>query len=209
MRSANIYNRKAAFLAWKNSSSWKFDDANQTTLPIATTDLVDGQEDYTMPSNTLSIERVEVLNAAGDGQLLRRMTKEEVMDGSLTEYYETDGLPRYWRLEGQSVLLKPAPATGSVTITAGLRIYFSRDISALTESAYRNITTEPGFHINFHPYVAFGAAVDYGVSKSYTQEKMANLRIGLMEYQRDLENYYAKRDDSYPTKIRPSVRGAL
>jgi len=214
LRSANTYYRKAAYLIWKNAAGWEFDDSTYTTLPIATCDLVAAQQDYALPTSALDIQRVEVLNSAGDYILLNRMTKEEVTEEALSEYYSTNGLPKYYDLVGNSLLLYPAPASANVTTTAGLKVYLSRDISApsnfsSTPGAYRTISQEPGFHVNFHPYIAYGVAIDYGVSKNYTQEKMANLRLALKEYEQSIATYYAERDRDYPTKFRPSVRSSI
>lgn len=209
VRSANVYNRKVGYLAWKNASGWEFDDSNYSTLPIATTTLVDEQQDYSIPSNALDIERVEVMDNSGDYVLLNRMNKSEIRDEALSEYYKTSGLPKYYDVVGNSLMLYPKPSASNVTLVAGLKVYLQRDISALTEGSYRNILTEPGFHINFHPYIAYGVAIDYGIAKNYTTEKMNSLRVALKEYSADIENYYAQRDRDYPTKFRPTVRSSI
>ena len=51
---------------WKMVGDWEFDDTNQTTLPIATADLVANQQDYELPSSAQKLERVEVKNQDGD-----------------------------------------------------------------------------------------------------------------------------------------------
>lgn len=209
-RSANNYYRKVAYLIWRNANGWEFDDSNYTTLPIATTTLVDARQDYALPSNALDIQRVEVMKSNGDYVLLSRMNKNEVKEEALSEYYSTNGLPKYYDLIGNSLFLYPAPSTEQVTAAEGLKIYLSRDISApTTPGAFRDISQEPGFHINFHPYIACGVAVDYGTSKNYVAEKMQNLRLALKEYEVGISEYYAKRDRDYPTKFRPSVRSSI
>lgn len=213
VRSAKAYTRKVGYLAWKNASGWDFDDSNYTTLPIATADLVDAQQDYALPTNIFDVQRVEVLDSSGNYVLLNRMTKEEVKDESLSEYYETNGLPKYYDVTGNSLLLYPAPASDNVTTTNGIKLYVSRDVSAPTmttgSGAFREITTEPGFQVSFHPYIACGCAVDYGIAKNYTAEKMANLRLALKEYEAGITSYYAERDRDYPTRFRPSVRSSI
>ena len=213
VRSAKTYCRKAGYLAWQNASGWKFDDSNYTSLPIATTTLVNGQGDYAMPTGILDIDRVEVLDDSGDYKLLNRMTKKEVKEYAISEYYKTDGLPKYWYPEGNSIFLKPEPATGSVTMVEGLKLYLSRDITAPTmttgNGALREIITSPGFQVSFHPYVAIGCAVDYGVSKNYTQQKMDNLRASFREYESGIADYYSRRDREYPVKFRPAIRSSI
>ena len=210
VRSANIYYRNAAYLIWRNDSGWQFDDSNYTTLPIATADLVDGQQDYALPSDAFDVQRVEILDGNGDYVLLNRMDKEEVKNRAMSEYYKTDGLPRYYDMVGNSLMLYPAPKEDDVTLTAGIKLYLARDVSAPSNpGAYRDIDQSPGFLVSFHPYISAGCAVDYGVAKNYTQEKMINLRLTLKENEQGILEYYAKRDRDYPTKFRPAVRSSV
>lgn len=213
VRSAKTYYRKVGYLIWKVSGGWEFDDSNYATLPIATTLLVDGQQDYSLPSNALDVQRVEVKDDSGDYVLLNRMDKIEVKDEALSEYYKTNGMPKYYDIVGNSILLYPIPSASNVTLTNGLKLYLSRDVSTPTmttgSGAFREIDQEPGFHISFHPYIACGTAVDYGIAKNYTAEKMQNLRLSLKEYEQGINDYYAQRDRDYPTKLRPSVRSSI
>jgi hypothetical protein len=212
MRSAMTYYRKAAYYIWKNTAGWEFDDSNYTTLPIATTTLVDGQQDYSIPTNALDIQRVEVAASDGSYKLLNRTNKEEIQDSSLTSYYSTNGLPRYYDVIGNSIFLYPAPAAANVTLSAGLKLYLSRDVyttNLTIPDSYQQRTTEPGFHIDFHPFVAIGAALDYGVSNNYTKDKMDNLKALYQEYLTNIEYYYSRRDRDYPTKIRVSPRSSV
>ena len=43
-------------LIWESSGAWQYDDSNKTDLPIATTDLVAGQQDYELPSLARRVE---------------------------------------------------------------------------------------------------------------------------------------------------------
>lgn len=209
-RSANTYYRKAAYFIWRNTAGWEFDDSNYATLPTGTTTIVDKQQDYSLPTNALSIERVEVMGSDGIYKLITRIDKSDVTEEAMSEYYETAGMPRYYDLVGNSILLYPKPSTSYVTATAGLKIYLSRDVSVpTTPSAYRTISTEPGFQITFHPYLAYGVAYDYGVANNYTQDKMSLLKVALQEQEAQLSDYYAKRDRDYKTKFKPKVRSSV
>jgi len=151
-----------------------------------------------------------VLGIDGNYVVIERMDKAEVNDTAMSEYYETPGMPRYYDIFGNSVMLYPKPDTGVVTATKGLKIYLSRDISAPSNpGAYRNISTQPGFQITFHPYLAYGVALDYGVSKNYPQDKIALLKTALQEYEIQLSDYYSKRDRDYTTKFRPKIRSSI
>lgn len=217
VRSSKIYCRKVGYSIWRNASGWEFNDSNYVAttnnLPFALKDLVAAQQDYTIPTNVLGVQRAEVLRSDGRYVLLNRMTKEEVREHSMSEYYSTDGLPKYYEVRGNYVSLYPAPAAGNVTTTAGLKLYVSRDVTTPTMTtgggAHRTILEEPGFHIDFHPYIAVGCAIDYGVSKNYVKEKMDNLKASLKEYQENIENYYSQRDRDYPTKFRVNIRSSI
>ena len=40
--------------------NWKYDDSNNADLPILTTNLVASQQDYTLPTELIRIDRIEV-----------------------------------------------------------------------------------------------------------------------------------------------------
>jgi hypothetical protein len=209
MRSANIYYRKAAYYIWKNTNGWEFDDSNYSTLPVATSTLVDQQQDYTIPTDALDIQRVEILDNSGNYQLLDRINKETVTE-AMTNFFKTPAMPRYYDMVGNSILLYPAPAAANVTLSQGIKIYTARDVSTVgTPWVYRQMSQTPGFQIDFHPYIAIGAALDYGVSKNFVKEKMDNLKAVLQENQQNILDYYARRDRDYPVKFRPSPRGSV
>jgi len=205
-RSANLKTRDASFLFWKNSSMWEFDDSNQTDLPIATTLLVDEQRDYTIPTTTISIERVEVKDVNGEYQVLKQVDKSEATKTSFLEMFSTNGMPMYYDLMGNSIMLFPTPATGSVTLTAGLRIYLSRDIH---EFVITDTGTEPGFPAVFHPYVAWGAAFDYAVAKNMGPQRIQSLQLGLAKYEKMITDYYARRNRDKKPRIKPSTRSDI
>ena len=209
-RSAISYYRKAAYLIWRNTSGWEFDDSNYTNLPIATTDLVDSQQDYALPTGGLDVQRMEVLGSDGKWNLLTRIDKAEVTEDALTRWYSTSGLPRHYDIVANSLFLYPSPSSNNVTLTAGLKIYLTRDVSAPTNpGAYRNISQEPGFHPDFHPYISWGSALDYGIRNNYPVEKINNIRTQIDKYEKDIVDYYSERDRDYSPKFRPKTRSSV
>lgn len=205
-RSANSWTRNAVFEMWKNSGFWEFDDSNYTTLPTATCDLVDSQQDYSMPTNALDIQRVEVLDSSGNYQLLTQLDKSLINESSMSEYYETAGMPRYYDVMGNSVLLYPKPSSGNVTTTAGLKLYLARDIDAF---ATTDTTQEPGFPAPFHPYVAYGAAFDYAVAKNLDANKISTIRLGISSYQDAIKNHSVLKNRDIKVKIRRQLSNSI
>jgi len=143
----NIYYRRVNSWIWESTGTWEYDDSNFTDFPIATSTIVDEQQDYEIPSTAQKIDRVEVLDSDGNYQLLKPFDKSEIKSSSMSEYQETAGMPIYYDLVGRSVFLYPKPSTTYVTATKGLKLYFTRDID---EFAYTDTTTAPGFVSNFH-----------------------------------------------------------
>lgn len=204
-RSVNSKLRKAAFLMWKSDSSWEFDDSNYDTYAIATTALVDGQQTYTLPTELLDIQRVEVMDNDGNYHLIDQFVKEKI-GIALTEYNEEDGMPMYYDIMDGALFLYPAPSDSEVTTAAGLKIYLSRDIDEFDTT---DTTKEPGIKEIFHPYLAFSAAYDYAISKNMGQQRVQLLSNELTKYERSIEEYYSKRNKDYKVKLSPSSRSSI
>jgi hypothetical protein len=174
---------------WKASGDWQFDDKNQTTLPSATTTLVANQQDYQLPSTAQKIERVEVMNVDGNYIQLRPFDESEIEGTAMSEWYKDAGMPVYYDLKGESLILYPKPGAGYVTLAAGLKIYVSRNIVQFNSTA---TTQEPGFAINFHRLLPIGASIDYAVGKG--MDALAKNCIFLwQETDKDLGEFYSRR----------------
>ncbi len=198
-RNVNNWYRRTVAWIWENSADWEFDDSNLTTLPTATTDLVNGQQDYGLDTISQKIERVEVMDNSGDYQLMIPIDKEFVTKEAMSELYETDGMPIYYDMVGRSILLYPKPSTTETTLTAGLKIYVSRDVDQFVPG---DTTQEPGFANNFHRILSLGASYDYAVSKGLT-DKLNYLRGEITNIQKDMEDFYTERHTDFRPRIFP------
>lgn len=184
---------------WKSQDSWIFDDTNNSGLPQASQNLVDSQEAYDLPTGALKVRRVEVLDNSGDAHVLQPIREEEIGE-ALSEFAETDGLPRYYRLIKDQILLYPEPAAASVTTTNGLTIYFLREVD---EFAATDTTQEPGIPEPFHRILSLGAAYDFAIAKSLPQSQSL-----LLEKERlmvRMREFFATRHEASPPKLRPRV----
>ena len=174
---------------WKTTGDWQFDDTNQTTLPEATVDLVADQKDYGLPSTAQKLERVEVKDVNGNYQIVYPFDEAEIKNTAMSEYYETSGMPVRYDIKGRSLLLYPSPGTGYVTLTAGLKIYVSRDIVQFNSTA---TTQEPGFATNFHRLLPLGACIDYAVGKEMNQVAKNCIYL-YQETEKDMGEFYSRR----------------
>jgi hypothetical protein len=196
-RLLNVWYRVLDTKIWKAVGDWEFDDSNYSTLPDATTDLTAGQHDYALPSIARKIDRVEVLDANGDYQLLTPIDKSQVTAEAMSEFEEEDGMPEYYDMVGRSILLYPAPAAGSVTTTNGLRIYTPRDIVEFSSSA---TTREFGFDNHFHRFVTLGASYDWCLTNGL--KKTPILRQELDRMDADIQQFYGSQNRDYKSKFR-------
>ena len=198
-RLMNAWYRRAVSWIWEAENAWEFDDSNQTDLPIATTNLVAEQQDYEMPSDALTVNRVEVMDDEGNYKLLSPFDQSEQKASAMSEFEETAGFPRYYDLIGRSIFLFPKPAAADVTTSAGLKLYFDRDIEVLEST---DTTTEPGFAANFHRILSLGACRDYSLGKEM-YSKLNVIKPQLEELKKSIQKYYNRRDQSSHTKIIP------
>jgi len=195
-RIINKVSHKLGLLAWKSSSSWKFDDSSKTDMAISTTTLVDDQEDYSLPTTTFDILRVEIKDSNGNWSKLSYRTRESV-SGAMDEYQETKDIPTEYFLEGCSIRLKPAPDTTKVTASAGLKIGIARDV---TEFVSTDTTKTPGFPTPFHQLFSHEIALEYASINGLT-DKIEYLAAKVGAGERDFVDYYANRGGEIKTKL--------
>lgn len=198
VRNMNIAYQDVARLIWDSSDGWQYDDGNATTLPIAYTTMVHSQQDYSLPSTCQAVERVEVKDSNGNWVKLRQMDIHDI-SVAMPEYQNSPNLPIYYDLMGSSVLLYPAPASGSTTLASGMAVYMSRDINEIAVTA---TTTTPGFATPFHRILSYAAALDFvqdNVQRQFLAAQKTRLEQGLVRF-------YSKRNVERPTTIRPAGR---
>lgn len=197
-RNINVAYNDVARLIWDSSEGWQYDDSNATTLPIATTTLVHNQKDYSLPATLLRVQGVNVLDSGSNYIKLKQVDPHDTTL-AMTEFQSGLGMPKYYDLIGSSLMLYPTPASGSVTLAAGLQVVMDR---AVTEFPTTATTTSPGFAIPFHRILSYAAALDF------TQDE--NQRKHLIQQKARLENglvkFYAKRNIERRASIRPAAR---
>ncbi len=196
-RGVNEWYRIVNQRIWRASGKWQFDDSNYSTLPIATADLVDGQEDYSLPSVAQKLMSVEVLDDNADWQLLTPYDPEQLPYAD-EEFEETNGSPRFYDVMGNSIRLKPAPASGDVTLTSGLRLTLSRNISPLATSS-----SSPGFTEDLHRIIPIGVSYDYLISNNGNPDQLNRLSSRIRKYEKMIDDFYGTRNLDDPVKFMP------
>ncbi len=187
----NAYERVGSLILGQDSR-WVWDDSNQTDLPIATTNLVSAQQDYSIASTHLSIDRVEVKDAAGNWVLLTQID-QQLKKGdqavTLAAYQSTNGTPNEYDIIGNSVFLYPTPSYSS---TGGLKLYFTRGPSLFTSGEVSTGTKVPGFNSLFHDLIPLHVAFDYAVANS--GQNTTSLFNIIQTKEQQLKDYYGLRN---------------
>lgn len=184
----------------KSNHRWQYDDSNQSGLPSSTDNLVDSQETYSIPSVALKLLGIEVLDSAGNAVKLEPISKRDLAVAEQA-FLNQDGLPKYYIQYGLGkVKLFPAPKAADVTLTAGIRFYYAREIDIFVST---DTTQEPGIPEQFHHYMVHGASYDWFVRQGENEKAQFHL-VKMTEMKRDVRKYHANEADSL--RIRPAHR---
>lgn len=200
-RNVNRWAYRVVTWIYRATSRWQFDDSNHTTLPVATTTLVASQADYQLPSDLLKIERVEVLDNDGNYHKLKPIDSADV-PGALSEFKETDGLPQYYDMLGDSINLYPAPAAADVTTSLGLKLHFLREIDVFVST---DTTQEPGFAEPFHRILSLGASYDWLIAHG-TQQKLTIVRTEIEAMREEIAGFYKDQNREERISVKPQHR---
>lgn len=160
---------------------WKFVDnnvANTTTgVPYADQNIVSGTGLYSLPSEALTVNGVEMKPAAGSTfQVLQPITEEQFLELGGDGRWSTDSVPYYYMLFGDVIRLLPSP---NFSLASSLRVYFDQGISTFSVT---DTTKTPGFDPTFHRALSVGAALDYAQARDLTNK---------VTYLQNLWNWYA------------------
>lgn len=142
---------------WSYQAGWQYDDANQTDLPQATANLQDGIAKVALPTDALTVNRIEIKDKEGNFYKITPITERQI-GGAIPEFFETAGMPLYYRLLGRTIELFPAPATAQVTLTSGMKVYFDRTGVAFAST---DTTDTPGFSGEYHDLVPIKASIKW------------------------------------------------
>lgn len=194
--SANRALDRAVALIREAEGRWQWDDTNATDLPVATTALTDGIQDYELDATHYEMERVEVQDETGKWTKVHPIDQADIYDQAMSDFLSTAGVPQYYDKVGRSILLYPTP---SYTQADSLKVFYKRGPSYFTTS---DTTKTPGINPLFHRLLPLNCAYDYAFINQLTVAPSLQDKILTMED--DLINHYARRDRD--DKIRLRVR---
>lgn len=188
-RNINAWLDRVSALILQADAKWEWDDTNQSDLPIGTTALTAGQQDYGIDSTYLKIRKVAIKDTNGDLFYLDPMDEADLRGyPELLDSGRATGKPTKYALVGNSIVLDVAP---DYTQAAGLKVYFQRNVSYFTVS---DTTKTPGFAPMFHRILSYGPALDYAVKQDYQETKKNDLKQKIAQLEAGILNFYANRD---------------
>lgn len=195
---ANLGSRLIMHEAHKSTGAWKYDDKNQTDIPLATTNLVSGQRLYTLPVDSSFIEGVYYLNNDGNvWEKVHPISLQEIPEAE-PEFENDNGIPRYYRLIGDQIKLYPA---SNYNETDGLQIAYSRDISTFSTT---DTTKTPGWDQQFHDILAIYMAYQYELSNHITTPtgKVPHEEQWVNALEQFRKHYSMKFNEMFPPRIK-------
>ncbi len=176
---------------------WEYDDDNHTDLPVGTTDLVNGQDNYEIAAaDFLDILRVELKQPNGTSLWLLPIDYDELRGTAMTEFQKTNGIPRYYDKVGSSIVLYPTP---NYTYDEGLKVYYKRNAVQFDAA---DTTEEPGFNRQYHRLLSIGAGIDYCIPNGL-DKKLIVLNKLWNDMSEGLINFYSARSKDKKVSLQP------
>jgi hypothetical protein len=180
---------------------WQWDDTNYTDLPIGSTPLVSGQQDYTMDVEHLAITKVLILDSSGNKYVINPIDENDPMGRVYLEDTTTSGgIPMFYDKKGTSLFLYPTP---NYNKDAGLIVHYQRKPVYFGSD---DTTQTPGVPFIFHRYLSLLASLDYAVSKTLAQKN--DLAVLVKDMGTAIVDFYSKRAKDEAKFIRPIIRSS-
>jgi hypothetical protein len=187
-RRCNMALDRFVFLAATANGNWQFDDLNQTDLPIGTTNIFSGQQDYAFASDVLLVEKVLAKDSAGTWQ---ELTPVDVTDSKgeskniWTLPSSNSGSPIRYDKFANSLFLDPIPNYNS---SSGLKVVFQRThIDFDTDDN----TKQPGIPSIFHGYIARHASLPFLIENQKPSKN--DIALLIEKDEKAIKEYYSLR----------------
>ena len=211
----------------RSDSRWQWDDSNYTDLPSATLTITSGQQQYSLATTHLSIDRIEVKDSSGswrklkpiDQSLITRDREQALALGESTPstgrtgaYKSGTGTPSEYDVRGINFFLFPTP---NFTQSSSIRIYFTRspllyDYTANANAGQFSDTTgsgetidAPGFNSLFHDIIALWSSYDYAFA--FGKQNTNAIFAEILRKEDELQKFYGMRNRDERPRLSVSV----
>lgn len=204
-RLVNIWNGRITMDIMLSDGKWQYDDFNIGDMPIAETDLISGQQDYSIRTDynnqqIWKVSRVDVKDSSGNWKQLKQLDQSQI-SGGFSAYQSVNGEPKEFDFNGISTLLFPTPNyswRNSVEGERGLKIIFQRESKPFATTGADSQV--PGFASAFHYLLALGPAYEYARDNGLNNVK--TLREEIEQGRAELREFYASRNSQQKAGLR-------
>ena len=198
---------------------WHFGDSNYSSTPTGLQTMTNSTAEYQLMGDLigasgsgldkttplLTFLGASVLDNGGTWHVLKPISlwKDMLSQGiDPVENFKTDGLPQYYELREDFIILYPAPDNGvSVTLTNGLKVFFQRSAELFTTS---DTTKQPGFASPYHILLAYKAALPYCMT--YKKDRVPLILNEIRRLEDELLTFYSHRALDEQNTITASMR---
>lgn len=188
-------------LALLYDDNWQYDDSNNTDFPIGVANLVSGQQDYSFPSELLTVTKVLVMDTNGLWKQLDLVNREQIQSKPIFELAPNNsGVPWRYAIFANSILLDAIPNYNSAL---GLKVIFQRNANRFV---YTDTTLEPGIPSLFHSYLARYAALPFLIEKRLSQKNDVAQQVIIDE--QAICDFMSNRNDTQPKRMLPKWRSS-
>lgn len=192
-------------LALSCDGTWQIDDTNYTDLPIATTNLVSGQQDYSLSTEAMEIEKVFAKDSNGNWVELTpvdiQQTQTNIHAKNIWTLLSNDsGSPTAYDKSGGSIFLNAIPNYNS---TGGLKVVFKRGAFYFVST---DTTKQAGIPVIFHGFIPLYASMLWLTDKN--PAKAVALQPLIQKTEQSIMDRYSKRDKNVPQRIIPMYRSS-
>lgn len=182
---------EVASIIQRADGNWQWEDSNQTDLPIGTTNLISGQQDYAIDTTFLKVEEVWIHTSATDTtwtELQYVEDKAHFLDKISTQ---DTGVPMFFTIVGNSILFDTFPNYSS---TSGLKVLFARNVKYFSGGETAVATTSaPGFNAQFHKYLSLYAQREWLEAYEKGNDHLNKVLIRMQKMEKDMQSYYASK----------------
>lgn len=187
VRNINRWLSRVYFLIQKVDKHWRWNDsANASGAYEADTAYAVGTGTYDIATARLKILKVQGIDSNGTYRDLIPIDTE-TPGFSMSNYKTTNGTPREYAIQGDDIIVKPAPDFANA---AGLRINFQPNFTFLTTL---NTSTVPGFAEPFQDILVFGPSWDYARKNSFSTQRKTELKDEITKIELSIIDFYANR----------------
>ena len=160
---------------------------------VATTDIFANQREYLLPTDLLTLKRIEcnLMTGAAENQwtnvriidlrsIPQALTNQQDSDDTRESAYEV-------RIYDESIFFNWLPKN---SVTNGLKVYYSKEATEMVEGS--KTTDAPNLPEHLHVGLCYGAAFDYAIETEQNR-RISNFKALLEEKMGETTTYYKQR----------------